>query len=148
MTAKRRSASKCTAAASRRRGVLWLAVCAFVAQLFLTTTHIHIDEEGWVDLPLAQFSHAGPAARLHAHHHGGALDDSPANAPAGHHHYNHSNCQICQSVPVVSASLATAPIEVLPPLQELAAGLIANSDQIAITEAFSRHQPRAPPALA
>ncbi len=130
-----------------QRCVLQLAAFALVAQLFLATTHIHIDEEGWVDFPLAQISPTGPAAHLHAHHHGSIPDESPADAPAGHHGSKHLDCQICQSVPVVSASLATASVEVPRPSPQLTIGPIASSDRIAITETFSPLQPRAPPAL-
>ncbi len=131
-----------------QRCVLRLAVFAFVAQVFLTSAHIHIDEEGWVGLPLAQISPTGPAAHLHAHHHGPIPDESPADAPAGHRDSRRPDCQICQSVPVVSASLATASVEVPRPSPQLTIGPIASSDQIAITETFSPLQPRAPPALA
>jgi hypothetical protein len=130
-----------------QRCVLQLAVFAFVAQVFLTSAHIHIDEEGWVDLPLGQISTTGPAAHLHAHHHAPIPAGGPAHAPAGHHDSKRPDCQICQSVPVVSASLATAPVEVPRPSPQLTIGPIASSDQIAITEPFSPLQPRAPPAL-
>ena len=130
-----------------QRCVLQLAVFAFVAQVFLTSAHIPIDEEGWVDLPLAQISPSGPVAHLHAHHHGFAPDEGPADAPAGHRDPKRPDCQICQSVPVVSASLATASVEVPRPPPRLTIGPIARSDQIAITETFSPLLPRAPPAL-
>ena len=148
MTANRRNPRTRAPAASQRRGVLWLAIFALVAQLFLTTTHIHIDEEGWVDFPLAQISPSGPAADLRANHYGSIPDESPADAPAGHHDTKRLDCQICQNVPVVSAFLAMAPVAVPPPSQQLTVGPIANSDAVAITDAFSRHQPRAPPARA
>jgi hypothetical protein len=130
-----------------QRCVLQLAVFAFVAQVFLTGAHIHIDEEGWVGLSQAQISRTGPAAHLHAHHHGPIPDESPADAAAGHHDSKRPDCQICQSVPVVSASLATASVEVPRPPPQLTIGPIASFDRIAISETFSPLQPRAPPAL-
>jgi len=148
MTTNRRRLRTGAGAASPRHGVLSLAIFVLVAQLFLTTAHIHVDEEGWVDFSLTQISPIGSAALRHADHQGSPADESPANAPAGHHHSEHSDCQICQSVPVVSAYQATAPVELPLPPREPAIGQIASGDRVAITEPFSRPQPRAPPSLA
>ena len=131
-----------------RRYVLWVGVFALVAQLFLTTAHIHVDEESWVDFPLAQIAPSGPATHLHAHHHGSTPEESPADAPDGHHDDKRPDCQICQLVPVVSASLAMAPVELPPPPLEPTVGPMASADVAAITATFSRPQPRAPPPLA
>jgi len=135
-------------AASPRHGVLSVAIFVLVAQLFLTTAHIHVDEEGWVEFPLTQISPSGPAAHIHAHHHGSAPEESAADVPDGHHDSKRPDCQICQSVPVVSASLAMAPVELPRPPCEPAIGQMASADRVAITEPFSRPRPRAPPPLA
>jgi len=141
--------ARSTVASGRsRRYVLWVGIFALVAQLFLTTTHIHVDEEGWVDFPLAQILPSAAAAHLHANRYDSPSDESPADRSAGHHGSKRPDCQICQNVPVVSASLAVAPVELPPPPRELTVGSIASSDAVAVTEPFSRHRPRAPPHLA
>ena len=148
MMKNRRRLRTSTGAASPRHGVLSVAIFVLVAQLFLTTAHIHVDEEGWVEFPLTQISPSGPAAHIHAHHHGSAPEESAADVPDGHHDSKRPDCQICQSVPVVSAYQAMAPVELPRPPREPAIGQMASADCVAVAEPFSRPRPRAPPSLA
>jgi hypothetical protein len=164
---KRLAAPPTAAATAARRGVAWFAVVGLLFQIFLVTSHIHVDEDGWVGLALLP-----GVAPLPAHSHDIAFhrhDDSQrpdgTAAIAGHHHdpgaaagqavpendndrIKHPDCQICQSSPVVSASFIAITIEFTPAAAADVARLrIADIDAKRI-EPRTHAQPRAPPIQA
>jgi hypothetical protein len=127
--------------AAWRHDVGWTAIVALVLQILLTTAHFHLGCQGWsgpsVPLYLAPFPAGHPGAA------------APPATPAPHHQpVSHPDCPICQTVPIVSASLAPATIE----LERVAAGTpsavpTTRNEAKRVERAFQA-QPRAPPTEA
>lgn len=145
---------------ARRRRVAGVTILGFILQLFLITAHIHLDEEGWIGLPLpagvAPLSpdHYGLFARVHeglGHHPalrqapGARQSDMPAAPANDHQHVKYPNCQICQTVPLASFSTAAATIEFTPAVLGARSYPIASRDDSRRIELHTRAQPRAPP---
>ena len=127
--------------AAWRHDVGWTAIAALLLQILLTTAHFHLGWQGW----------SGPSVPLcltpfPAGHHGTAAPPAP---PASHHQpVSHPDCPICQTVPIVSASLAPATIELEHVAAEPMSPMPTTRNDVKRVELAFQAQPRAPPTEA
>lgn len=145
---------------AQRRGIACLAIFGFVLQLFLLTAHIHIDEEGWIGLPLPAGAvplppdHYGLFAGGHAELGyppalrqalGTHQSDSPVIPAGKQQRPKHPDCQVCQTVPLASSSIASIAIVLAPSTLGTAPYLITSRDAMRRIEICTCARPRAPP---
>lgn len=118
----------------------WLAIFTLVCQIAFPFGHNSLAEELGEECPgLELFD--GPT-------HGGERSDGvrAASDDAAAHH--HDACAVCQSIRSFAGVTAAEPPVLQLPTEHARAPAIRISDGIATTDdAFSRPQPRAPPAL-
>jgi hypothetical protein len=155
------------AATAGRRGVAWFAVFGLLFQLFLVTSHIHVDEDGWLGLPslpgvaplpehrheLLSHRHEGGKrsdgeAALSGHGHGPGAVAGNATPAGGSERVKHPDCQVCQSSPVVSASSVAVTIEFALAVAGAAARPRISEIDANRIEPEAHAQPRAPPTQA
>ena len=162
---KRHRADTTVTAGAARRGVAWFTVFGLLFQLFLVTGHIHVDEDGWVGLPLLPGVAPLPVhnhdftfhrhedrhesvgkTSLSEHQNGPGSPAGGASSKSGDERVRHPDCQVCQFSPVVSASFFAATIEfALAPADKAAKPRALEIDAKRI-EPRAHANPRAPPS--